>query len=149
MTDYFWVTWVILGLVLLGVELHQQQFYALFVAVASFAAALVDLAGQSLWWQGIAFAVVAFVGLAGVRRVVVRRFHRPGDALVLPGIHGGFVGQSAITADTVGDEHHPGHAVLAGEQWLAITDIGSDLAPQTPVIVAGMRGTTLLVRPAK
>jgi membrane protein implicated in regulation of membrane protease activity len=47
----------------------------------------------------------------------------------------------------VGDEHHPGHAMLAGERWLAVTDSGTALGPDTPVTVAAVRGTTLVVRP--
>jgi membrane-bound ClpP family serine protease len=57
------------------------------------------------------------------------------------------VGQAALTVDEVGDEHHPGHALLAGERWLAVSENGLTLAPQSPVTVAAVRGTTLVVRP--
>jgi membrane-bound ClpP family serine protease len=64
----------------------------------------------------------------------------------LPGVQG-LVGQQAITVDVVGDELHPGHALLAGERWLAVTDSGQPLPADIPVTVAAVRGTTLVVRP--
>jgi membrane protein implicated in regulation of membrane protease activity len=63
-----------------------------------------------------------------------------------PGLAGGLVGARAVTVDAVGDERHPGHATLGNERWLAITDSPEPLAPDTPVVVAAVRGTTLLVR---
>jgi len=59
---------------------------------------------------------------------------------------GGLVGQRAVTADVVGDEHHPGHAILGNERWLAVTDSEEPLPSHTEVVVAAVRGTTLLVR---
>ncbi len=65
------------------------------------------------------------------------------------GVHGGIVGQEAITLDSVGDEHAPGHVRLIGERWLAVTDTGS-VAPipeGTRVFITAVRGTTLVVLP--
>jgi membrane-bound ClpP family serine protease len=56
------------------------------------------------------------------------------------------IGQTALTVDEVGDEHHPGHALLAGERWLAIAENGLSLPPQSTVTIAAVRGTTLVVR---
>ncbi len=141
-----WWIWIPAGLVLLAVEIHQQAFYALFVAIAAFAAAIVDLAGFSIWIQAVTFAAVGLGGVAAIRPLTVRRLHHPDDQLRLPGIFGGFVGQPALALDEIGDEHHPGHAKIAGETYLAVTDGPSPLAAATKVIVAGVRGSTLLVR---
>ena len=63
------------------------------------------------------------------------------------GVHGGLVGQEALTLDEVGDEHHPGHVQLASERWLAVTDSTQPLGADVAVTVAAVRGTTLLVHP--
>jgi len=67
--------------------------------------------------------------------------------LTLPGASDSLVGQRALTIDDVGDEHHPGHARLAGERWLAVTEEPEGVPPETPVMVIEVRGTTLVVMP--
>ncbi len=145
MTDT-WPLWLVAGLALLMLEVHQQAFFALFVSAASFAAAIADAAGGNLWVQGITFAVVGFGGLALVRRPIAAYFARRQTHLTVPGVYGGFVGQSALAIDVIGDEHHPGHAQLGSDTFLAITDAVAPLAAQTRLIVTAVHGTTLLVR---
>ncbi len=60
----------------------------------------------------------------------MRRFDRAMPVVKFRGIQGsadGLVGQPAITLDTVGDEHHPGHALFANDRWLAVTDTAEPL----------------------
>jgi membrane protein implicated in regulation of membrane protease activity len=140
-----WPVWLIGALLLLAVEAHTQALYAVFIAAAFFAAAIADGLGAALWVQGVVVAVVGLGGIAGIRRPVARRFQRTHGVLAIPGVYGGFVGQKALVLDEVGDEHHPGHAQLAGQSYLAITE-GAPLAANTEVIVAAVRGTTLIVR---
>jgi membrane protein implicated in regulation of membrane protease activity len=145
------VLWLALTVAFVVLEVHTQAFYAVFVAVGAAGAALTDLAAGSLWLQGLVFAVLAFAGLALVRPVLVVKFQRSLPIVKFRGIQAsadGLVGQPAITVDTVGDEHHPGHALFAGERWLAVTDTLQPLPAQVPVVVVAVRGTTLLVRPS-
>jgi membrane protein implicated in regulation of membrane protease activity len=96
----------------------------------------------------VAVATTA-AGIVAVRPFISRvydRHHRP--AHVARGVHGGLVGQEALTLDVVGDAHRPGHVRLAGERWLAVT-IAEDIPPGTPVMVNDVRGTTLVVWPVK
>ncbi|HEV3227549.1 MAG TPA: NfeD family protein, partial [Acidimicrobiales bacterium] len=62
------------------------------------------------------------------------------------GVHGGLVGQEAVTLDEVGDQHHLGHIRLAGERWLATTS-GPNIDAGRSVFVTAVRGTTLEVWP--
>jgi membrane protein implicated in regulation of membrane protease activity len=141
-----WPIWLAAGLLLLALEVHHQAFFAVFAAAACFAATVVDLAGGSLWVQSLVFAGVGFGGVGAVRPIVVRKFQHSDQQLKLPGVYGGFVGQHALALDEIGDQHHPGHVQLAGQSWLAITDSGAPLAAHTPLVVAGVRGSTLVVR---
>ena len=141
--------WVVLGIGFLLFELHHLAFYALFVAVGCFAAAVAAIVGPDAY---IAQAVVAsgasIAGIALVRpslRAAYERRH-PG-ALVSRGVHGGIVGQEAIALDEIGDAHAPGHVRLVGERWLAIVEAGAPIVAGTPVLITAVRGTTLVVLP--
>lgn len=145
------VLWLAVAAAFVAVEVHTGAFYALFVAVGAAAAAITDLLGGGLWVQGVLFALLTLGGWATVRPVLRHFFDRSMPLSQLRGIQSsvdGLVGQRAITVDTVGDEHHPGHALLAGDRWLAVTETLDPLPAQVPVVVIGVRGTTLLVRPA-
>jgi membrane protein implicated in regulation of membrane protease activity len=138
--------WVVAAVLLLAIEVHTTAFYAVFIALGLLGAAVVDIAGGALWLQLVVLGVVAVAGVAGARRPLVRVMMRRQPDLVLSGVQN-IVGQNAMTVDEVGDEHHPGHALLAGERWLAITESGQELPPDVHVVVAAVRGTTLVVRP--
>lgn len=144
------VLWLVVTVVFIFLEVHTQAFYALFVAAGAAVAAVSDLSGGSLWLQGLLFALVTLGGWAVVRLVLRRNFDRAVPVTQFLGVHssaGGMVGQRAITVDTVADEHHPGHVLLGGERWLAVTDSTAPLPAELPVTVVAVRGTTLLVRP--
>jgi membrane protein implicated in regulation of membrane protease activity len=129
-------------------EVSTQAFVALFLALGAGVAAVLAALGVDAVWQVLAGAATAVLGLMAVRPSIKRLMDRHAHTFQYPGMSGGLVGQRAITVDEVGDEQHPGHALLANERWLAATDAPAVLPPQTPVIIAAVRGTTLLVRPS-
>src|SRR4029077_11254726 len=142
------VVWAVVAAFLLPVEVFATAFYAVFIAAGLIGGAIVDAVGGPLWLQLLVIIVVSIVGVAGARPPLVRMMLRDRPNVVLKGVQG-IVGQTAMTVDVVGDEHHPGHALLGGERWLAITDAAAPLPPDQTVTVAAVRGTTLVVRPAK
>jgi membrane protein implicated in regulation of membrane protease activity len=138
------VIWVVLTVALLAVEATATAFFALFFAIGTAVGAVAAAVGAPIWFQFVAAAIAAGLGVVVVRPLLVNRMgaHAP----VIEGVSS-LVGQAAITVDEVGDQHHPGHALLKGEQWLAVVDGYDPLPPNTAVTVTGVRGTTLLVRP--
>jgi membrane protein implicated in regulation of membrane protease activity len=143
-----WWLWVVAAALLLAAEVHTQVFYALFLALGAVVAAVVAALGADLIWQGLAGSAVAVLGVIAVRPSLKQMMDRHTHTFHFPGMPGGLVGQHAVTVDEVGDEQHPGHALLANERWLAATDSPNPLPPQTPVVVTAVRGTTLHVRAA-
>jgi inner membrane protein len=143
--------WFVAGLALLAVELHTVAFYSVFIAIGSFAAGLLALfvPDSAIWVQAILAGVISMIGLVAIRPFASRTFLHGSGGVVSRGVHGGLVGQEALTLDTVGDEHHPGHVQLASERWLAVTDSAQPLGADTAVTVTAVRGTTLLVHPIK
>lgn len=145
---WFWVVWLIAGLLLVAAEVHSQAFFAIFLAVGAFAATIVTALGIPVWASAVVFAGVALGGTMLVRPTLKRVSDRHlGPRLELPGSSDSLVGQRALTIDVVGDEHHPGHARLAGERWLAVSDEPGGVKPETQVMVVEVRGTTLVVMP--
>lgn len=143
----WWLFWAVVAVVLVAAEIHTQAFYALFLALGALAAVIIAAFGLPFWLQVIVGAVAAVGGVMALRPVFRRLMEeRRGVPYRFPGMAGGLVGQRAMTSDTVGDEHHPGHAILANERWLAVTDSAEPLPSHTEVVVAAVRGTTLLVR---
>jgi membrane protein implicated in regulation of membrane protease activity len=144
-----YVLWFVAALGLLIVELHTANFFAVFLAAGAFAAGLLSLVAPDLaiWIPAVLGVVVAMAGVVVVRPFLNRRLRRHGEVALMPGVHGGFVGQRALALDEIGDALHPGHVRLAGETWMAFAD-GQSIASGAPVIVTAVRGTTLAVRPA-
>ena len=143
----WWLFWVVVAVLLAAGEIHTQALYLLFLAVGAAVAAILGAVGLALWVQVVAGAAAAIGGVFAVRPVLKQAMEgRLSAPYRFPGLAGGLVGARAVTVDPVGDEHHPGHALLANERWLAITDAPEPIPTDTPVVVAAVRGTTLLVR---
>jgi membrane protein implicated in regulation of membrane protease activity len=142
-----WLIWLVVAVLLAASEIHTQAFYALFLAAGAAVAAAASATGAPLVAQALVGGGAAIAGVFLIRPRL-RRLMDEGriPPYRYPGMAGGLVGQRAVTLDAVGDDRHPGHAVLAKERWLAITDAGRALPPGTEVVVAAVRGTTLLVR---
>ena len=143
-----WFIWLIVAIALILSDLHMQAFYALFLGVGAIAACLGAAIGADLWLQGVLFAGVSVLGV-GILRPPVSKWMlaRTGALTVVPGTHGGFIGQHTLALDDVGDEQHPGHVQIGNERWLAVTDVDEGIAKGTKVEVVALRGTTMLVRP--
>jgi membrane protein implicated in regulation of membrane protease activity len=141
------IAWVALGVGLLLFEMHHGAFYALFGGIGALAAAIVAVfLPDAIFLQGLVAVVLTILGVVAVRPYVSRAFHRHGGGHVARGVHGGLVGQEALTLDEVGDDHSVGHVRLAGERWLAVSG-GPNIPAGTPVLVTALRGTTLIVWP--
>jgi membrane protein implicated in regulation of membrane protease activity len=138
---------MLLFVVLILLELHHLAFYALFVAIGAFAAGIVALVAPDAYaLQAVVATAVSIAGVILIRPYVSNVFHRHRGGHVAIGVHGGLVGQQAVTLDEVGDQHQVGHVRLAGERWLAFTD-GPKIEAGRSVFVSAVRGTTLEVWP--
>jgi membrane protein implicated in regulation of membrane protease activity len=139
--------WLVLVVVLVLFELHHLAFYSLFFAIGALAAGIVAVvAPDAIGLQAIVAIAVSIAGVIVARPYVSNAFHRHKGGHVARGVHGGLVGQEAVTLDEVGDLHQIGHVRLAGERWLAVTG-GPRIEAGRSVFVTAVRGTTLEVWP--
>lgn len=141
--------WIVLAVVLVAVELHSIAFFALFGAAGAAAAAVVAFLSPDAIALQIVLAIgVGIAGILLVRPYVSQAFAQRGPDQRIAGVHGGLISARGITLDVVGSELAVGHVRILGENWLAVTAIDGPIAPDTPVIVTAVTGTTLTVRPA-
>jgi membrane protein implicated in regulation of membrane protease activity len=150
MVSWMWVVWLVAGLALVGMEVHTQAFYSLFLALGAFAATIVAIFPTEVWLQAVIGAAIALLGTVLVRPTLARLSARHlGPKLTMPGASDNLVGQAALTLEAVGDENHPGHARLFNERWLAVTTAPGGVPAHVQVTVIEVRGTTLVVAPPK
>lgn len=142
------IVWILVTVALVAVELHHLAFFALFGAIGAGAAAVVAaFAPDAVAVQILVAVVVAAIGVVLVRPQMSQAFARRGPGVRIVGVHGGLIGERAVTLDDVG-HHTAGHVRLHGESWLAVTADGTTISPSTPVIITKVAGTTLTVRAA-
>lgn len=143
------LVWILLCVLLVGVELHHMAFFAIFGAAGAAAAAVVAVVAPGAVPLQIGVAVVASTaGVGLVRPHVSQAFARRGPGTAIRGVHGGLVGARGLTIDEVRLDPS-GHVRLLGETWMAVTSDGSSIPPSTAVIVTSVVGTTLTVRAAE
>jgi len=140
------LAWLVAAVALLLAEVITSAFFAVFLAAGAGAAGLVAALISNVPLEVAVFGAVSLGGVVVGRPALLRMVNRRSQLPLLPGV-GQLVGQVAIAADQIGDEHHPGHALLAGERWLAVTDLPEPLVADQQVVIVAVRGTTLLVRP--
>ena len=140
------LVWIVLCVVLIGVELHHLAFFAMFGAAGSAAAAVVALIAPSAVAAQVIVAIgVATAGVALVRPHMSQAYVHRGSAQAIRGVHGGLIGSRGLTVDEV-RVNPSGHVRILGETWLAVTADGSQIPPSTAVVVTNVVGTTLTVR---
>jgi membrane protein implicated in regulation of membrane protease activity len=142
------LVWIVVCLLLVGVELHHMAFFAMFGAIGAAASAVVAVVAPSAVVAQVVVAVgVAAAGVVLVRPQVSQAFAHRGHGTAIGGVHGGLIGARGLTIDEVKLDAS-GHVRILGESWLAVTADGSSIPPSTPVIVTNVVGTTLTVRAA-
>ena len=136
------VWWLVAGVVLTIAEIFTLTLVLVMFAAGAFAAAGAAVVGAPIPVQGVVFALVSVLALAGVRPTVRRHRQRRGaaaDSGVL-GIDGGL----ARVVETVADDR--GLVKIDGELWQARTAVpGQLIEAGEQVRITRVDGATVLV----
>ena len=141
----FWF-WVIAAIAFAVVEVLTLAFFAVFITLGALAAALASLLGFDLLVQVIVLGVVGLLGVMAARPFLVQRLHVGRHALRSGA--DSMIGAHGVLRDPIVGSSQPGHIKISGELWPAITEDASSVPAETPVVVTGLRGSTLIVRVA-
>ncbi|MGH3446153.1 MAG: NfeD family protein [Nocardioidaceae bacterium] len=141
--DHGWETWLIISLVLAGVELTTLDFTLLMMAIGAGGGALMAALGFTLWVQVLVAVVVAVALLSFVRPNIVRRMHA---GPTLKNTPEALIGQSGVVLEEVTAQ--AGRVKLSGEVWTArAVEDTMTIGPGDKVAVAQIDGATAVVYP--
>jgi hypothetical protein len=136
--------WAVAAVVIAFCELPVPGSYLIWIACA---AALTALMGFLIDWpltSQLSFFVIACIGTCVAGYFVYRHFDRRGrDGEPMNRRDIDMIGQSAIASEAFVNGH--GRIRLNDTVWLAQGE--GDIAAGTPVVVTGLHGTSLMVRP--
>jgi hypothetical protein len=142
--------WMLLGLVLLGLEVVLPGTFMLWFALAAIATGVVALAADAAGWTGLTwqaeaglFAVLSVVAVVAGRSWMRRRRAEPADAAGLNERANRHVGRRAQLTDPIVDGR--GRLDLDDTVWLVS---GPDLPAGTTVRITGADGVRLMVERA-
>ena len=135
-------TWLILGLLLIGLETLAPGIFLLWLGIAAILTGILDY-GFGLSWQ-VAFVVFAGLSIASV--LVGRALSHRGDTA-------GAASLNRRGEALVGRRFTLHHPIVAGEGRIRVDDtvwraLGPDLPAGTDVTVRALDGATLLVEAA-
>lgn len=139
--------WLVVALVLVGVELATLAFIALYLAVGALGAGIASVAGAELPLQVLVFAVVAIASLVLTRRPLMRALGKtPAGVSNAPTVLGK---RAVVTVAVDAGPGQRGQVRVGTEFWSARSEDENPIASGTTVEVAGIDGVALVVRPVR
>jgi membrane protein implicated in regulation of membrane protease activity len=136
--------WLVVALVLVGLELATLAFIALYLAVGAVAAAIVGASGGNIAVQVLVFAIVSIASLVLTRKPLKKALDRTpqvaSNALTVVGKH------ALVTVPLAEGPGHRGQIRVGTEYWSARSNDDQPIAVGTTVEVVGIEGVTALVR---
>jgi membrane protein implicated in regulation of membrane protease activity len=137
--------WLVVALVLVGVELATLAFIALYLAVGAVGAGIASIAGAELPLQVLVFAVVAIASLVLTRKPLMRTLGKtPAVVSNAPTVLGK---RAVVTVAVDAGPGQRGQVRVGTEYWSARSEDENPIASGTTVEVAGIDGVALVVRP--
>ena len=143
--------WLLLGLVLLGLEVVVPGTFMLWFAIAAIVTGVVALAADAAGWTALTwqaeaglFVVLAIVAVIAGRAWMQRRRHEPSDASGLNERAARHIGRRAQLTEALVDGR--GRIDLDDTVWLVS---GPDLPAGTTVRITGADGVRLRVERAE
>ena len=138
-----WLIWLIVGVVLLGIEAVTLAFVAVYFGVAALVAALFAGIGAPLWLQIVVFCAVSVLGLAMTRRIATRVMKGP---VVKTNVHTLAGRRGVVTKSITGDDGR-GQVRLGSDYWTArpYFDDGNGIPAGAKVEVMKVDGVTAVV----
>jgi inner membrane protein len=140
-----WWFWILLGLVLAGLELMTPSgLYLIFFGVSAVLVGLLSAVGlaQPLWLQVVLFTVLALVALGLFRRALLAKLRRDAPERAVDGL----VGQTALALDDL-PVNGEGKVELRGSAWHARNVGQLAVSAGQACTVERVDGLTLSVRP--
>lgn len=139
-----WITWAILGLLLVALEMVTPSFFIMFFGLGALAASAVAALGYSLVVQLLAFLVTTVICFVFLRKYALRMRGGP----MIQTNYDALVGKTGIVTKTIAMETGLGQVKVRGEDWSALAETSTEIAQGEMVEVVAVSGVRLIVRRA-
>ena len=135
-----WVSWLILGLALLIIEMFTMTMFLMWVGAGALLAALAAALHAPNWAQWLVFAASSLI-LLWLSRPLARSVH---GRVTVPSNVDSLVGQSAVVLEAIDPQANTGRVRIGSDEWRARAD--QPIKQGAGVVVEKVQGTTLRVR---
>jgi membrane protein implicated in regulation of membrane protease activity len=142
--DYWWVWMVVAAIFVVG-EIFTAGFFLLVFGIGAAVAGVLALFDLGAAWQWIAFIVVSFVSFLASRRFAERVSNEQPAGIGADR----FIGQQCVVLEAVDNAANTGRVRMAKEEWRADSADETVIAVDTRVVVTGIKGTHLVVKPLR
>ncbi|MFI3303190.1 MAG: NfeD family protein [Rikenellaceae bacterium] len=143
--EYFWVVWVVIGLLAILIECLTLGFAVLCFAVGAFVAALAAYVGVDVAWQLALFSLFSIISLVAVRPMAIKYFgHSISGNIVATNIDA-LVGRRAVVTQEI--RRGEGRVSIDGDDWRAeMKEIGEVVAIGDKVEIESVDSVILIVK---
>jgi len=139
-----WLTWAILGLLLIALELVTPSFFIIFFGLGALAASAAAALGYSIFVQLLVFLVITLIGFVFLRKYSLKM---QGGAATQTNYEA-LVGKMGVVTKTIAVETGLGQVRVRGEDWSALAETRAEIAQGEMVEVLAVSGVRLIVRRA-
>src|SRR5688572_17561156 len=147
MSDFAWIMWTVLGVLLIIAEVFTPGFVLLWFGIGALAAAMTGLVGFGYPLQFLVFFVVSVALTAASRTIFVNYFTQKGAPGGLKTGADGLPGQIGTVVTSSRGALNEGAVKVYGSTWTAYPAEGEDpLEAGDRVIVERLQGASIYVR---
>jgi len=139
-----WLTWAILGLLLIALEMVTPSFFVIFFGMGALAASAAAALGYGIFAQLLAFLVTTFIGFVFLRKYSLKMQSGPTTQTNYEAL----VGKMGVVTKTIAVETGLGQVRVRGEDWSALAETNAEIAQGEMVEVLAVSGVRLIVRRA-
>lgn len=136
------ISWMILLVVLVAVEISTMGLTTIWFAAGALAATIAAACSAPLWVQIALFLIVSVLMLVYTRPVAMKYFNRDRTKTNVEGL----IGKKGIVTEQISNLEESGKVTLEGMEWTARTASEDDRIPEgSVVVVQAIRGVKLIV----
>lgn len=139
----FLIFWGILFLIAVAAEIASMQLVSIWFAVGSIGAFIAALCGLGFTAQLAIFVLVSLLLLLATRPLL--RSIRVSK--IIPTNADQNIGKTAVIIEQIDPARGTGRARANGVDWIAVSETGDSLPPETVVTIVRVEGAKLIVRP--
>ena len=137
--------WIVLMVALIIVEASTANLVCIWFAIGALAAVVGKLSGLSLLYQTVTFVLVSAVALCATKPLV-KKLRGNGKTATNADM---VIGKTGIVTEEITNDKFAGKVKVAGQEWSAVTEDGSEISKNSKITVKKIDGVKLVVEQVK